>query len=265
MYHRELCSMFWASLDGRGVWGRMDTCICMAEPLLCPPETITTLLTSYTPIPQYKGFPGGTNGKEPACQCRRHRDMGSIPWVGKIPWRKAWEPTPVFLAGKFHGQRSLEGYSPEGHKESDTTEGTLHAPQYKIESSKKPQAFLFPRCTHGALQVHPATGRIRLLSQLPPPWGPAEGGAWSTRSLESHLARWEAPDSVSALMGCAHLCVPRMWPSSSRGRGKLFSSPAAKIHLWFPCPALRRQCQDLFSPRRHSTHLLCLWSHLPRC
>ena len=50
--------------------------------------------------------------------------MGSIPWVGKIPRRRAWEPTPGFLAGKFHGQRSLEGYSPEGHKESDTTEVT---------------------------------------------------------------------------------------------------------------------------------------------
>ena len=51
LYHRELCSMFCASLDGRGVWGRMDTCICVAESLLCPPETITTLLTSYTPYP----------------------------------------------------------------------------------------------------------------------------------------------------------------------------------------------------------------------
>ena len=45
------------------------------------------------------------------------------PWVGKIPWRRAWQPTPVFLPGEFHGQRSLAGYSPWGHKESDTTEG----------------------------------------------------------------------------------------------------------------------------------------------
>ena len=46
----EFCSMLCASLDGRGVWGRMETCICMAEPLLCSPETITTLLIGYTPI-----------------------------------------------------------------------------------------------------------------------------------------------------------------------------------------------------------------------
>ena len=44
------------------------------------------------------------------------------PWVGKIPWRRKWKPTSVFLPGKSHGQRSLVGYSPWGHKELDTTE-----------------------------------------------------------------------------------------------------------------------------------------------
>ena len=43
-------------------------------------------------------------------------------WVGMIPWRRAWQPTPVFLPGKFHGQRSLAGYSLWGHQESDMTE-----------------------------------------------------------------------------------------------------------------------------------------------
>ena len=44
------------------------------------------------------------------------------PWVGKIPWRRAWLPTPVFLPAEFHGQRSLAGYSPWGPRESDTAE-----------------------------------------------------------------------------------------------------------------------------------------------
>ena len=44
------------------------------------------------------------------------------PWVGKIPWRRKWQPTPVFLPGESHGGRSLVGYSPRGRKESDTTE-----------------------------------------------------------------------------------------------------------------------------------------------
>ena len=58
------------------------------------------------------GFPGGTSGKEPACQCRRHENHGFDSWVGKIPWRRAWLPTPIFLPGESHGQRSLAGYSP---------------------------------------------------------------------------------------------------------------------------------------------------------
>jgi len=62
------------------------------------------------------GFPGGAGGKEPAFQCRRCKRHGFDPSVGKIPWRKAWPPTPVFLPGEFHGQRSLVGCSPWGTK-----------------------------------------------------------------------------------------------------------------------------------------------------
>ena len=50
--------------------------------------------------------------------------IGFDPWVGKIPWRRKWQPTPVFLPGESHGQRSLVGYSPWGPRESDTTEVT---------------------------------------------------------------------------------------------------------------------------------------------
>ena len=52
---------------------------------------------------------------------------GFNPWDGKIPWRRAWQPTPVLLPGESHGQRSLAGYSPWGPKESDMTEATQHA------------------------------------------------------------------------------------------------------------------------------------------
>ena len=58
-------------------------------------------------------------GNEPACQCRR---CGFNPWVGKIPWRRKWQPSPEFLAGKSHGQKELAGYSPWSHKESAMTE-----------------------------------------------------------------------------------------------------------------------------------------------
>ena len=49
---------------------------------------------------------------------------GFDPWVRKIPWSRTWQPIPVFLPGESHGQRSLEGYSPRGHKELDTTKVT---------------------------------------------------------------------------------------------------------------------------------------------
>ena len=49
------------------------------------------------------------SGKQSACQCRRH---GFDPWVRETPWRRKWHPTPVFLPGESHGQKSLEGYSP---------------------------------------------------------------------------------------------------------------------------------------------------------
>ena len=65
------------------------------------------------------GFPGGSDGKESACQCRRPRFN---PWVGKIPWRTEWQPTPVLLPGELHGKRSLVDYSPWGYKELETTE-----------------------------------------------------------------------------------------------------------------------------------------------
>ena len=65
------------------------------------------------------GLPDGATGKEPACQCRRCKRCRLDPWVGKIPWRRARQPTPVFLPGESHGQRSLVGY-----RESNTTEAT---------------------------------------------------------------------------------------------------------------------------------------------
>ena len=68
-----------------------------------------------------QGFSGGTGCEEPTCQCRRPKNCGFDPWVGKISWRRKWQPIPVFLTGESHGQRSLAGHSPWGHTESDTT------------------------------------------------------------------------------------------------------------------------------------------------
>ena len=84
---------------------------------LCSPPSLIELLFLVFPQKQLWALagafpyllscsPGGWDGKESACNAG---DAGSIP--GKIPWRRAWQPTPVFLLGESHGQRSLEGYS----------------------------------------------------------------------------------------------------------------------------------------------------------
>ena len=73
-------------------------------------------------LPIWTGLLRWRSGEEFSHQCWRCKRCGFSPWIGKIPWRKKWQPTPIFLFGKFHGQRSLVGYSSWDPKESDTTE-----------------------------------------------------------------------------------------------------------------------------------------------
>ena len=70
-----------------------------------------------SPFQLSTGFPSGSDSKESTCQCRRYKRYGFNLWVRKIPWRKKWQPTPLFLLGKFHSQRSLSMRS-----QSDKTE-----------------------------------------------------------------------------------------------------------------------------------------------
>ena len=99
------CTMLCGRLDGRRVWDRMGTGICMTKSLCAAPETIT-LLISYTPKW------ASPVAQQVCLQCRKQ--VQSLGREG--PWRRAWQPTPVFLPGEYHGQRSLAGYSPQGHR-----------------------------------------------------------------------------------------------------------------------------------------------------
>ena len=64
------------------------------------------------PKSQGRGFPGGTVVENPSAKAGDTRDLGLMPGSGRSPWRKKWQPTPVFLPGESHGQKSLAGYSP---------------------------------------------------------------------------------------------------------------------------------------------------------
>ena len=85
------------------------------------------------------GFPDGSDGKEAAGNTG---DVGYEPWVGKIPWRREWLPTPVFLPGGFPGERSLVGYSPWNCKELDTTEQLTFWCQYSAVAHFKLTSFI---------------------------------------------------------------------------------------------------------------------------
>ena len=110
-------------------------------------------------MPCFIVLPRWRSGQESACQFRRHT---FDPCVRKIPQRRKWQPTPVVLPGKSHGQRSLEGYSPWGHEEADTTEHT-------------------PRCT----SVREGEGRdlfLHLLTQLPSRKNKHQNGCYNNRN-----------------------------------------------------------------------------------
>ena len=83
--------------------------ICSQKDSNFQPPRFTNQSSSFKGAQPSRGFPGSASGKEPACRCKR---LWFDPWVGKIPWRRAWQATPVFLLGKSHKQRNLVGYSP---------------------------------------------------------------------------------------------------------------------------------------------------------
>ena len=124
--------------DGSVPCTRITLCPSCISAFLCPPPSSSSIpaMKKGTPWKPWVRFQKriefgnnvhaamGTSGKEPTRQCMRCKRRRFTLWVGKIPWRRKWQPTPVFLPGESHGKRSLVSYSPWGHKESDTTEAT---------------------------------------------------------------------------------------------------------------------------------------------
>ena len=122
-----------------------------------PLRSVFVLLFTFAYV--FFGFPGGAHGKEPTCQCRGHKRRGFSPWGGKMPWRRAWQPTPVFLPGESHGQRSLAGYGSWGCKESS---------QMRDQHSLPSNPFLRSRALGATLPPADQISPILLATALPP-------------------------------------------------------------------------------------------------
>ena len=102
-----ICWVTWALLNSPGL-----------SPFVCKMGNSEEMQQCELDSLAVKGLPSSSDGKASACNA----DMGSIPGLGRFPWRRKWQPTAVFLPGESHGQRSLADYSPWGRKELDTTE-----------------------------------------------------------------------------------------------------------------------------------------------
>ena len=104
--------------------------------LLCPPQT-SRVLSRRQPIWLSPQEQLRASQMVQLQRIGKHKRPGFDPGVRKIPWKRKQQPSPVFLPGKFHGQRSLVGYSPWGHKESDTTEHVYTRSELGGSNSKK--------------------------------------------------------------------------------------------------------------------------------
>ena len=148
---------------------------------------ITSCPFFFQPYGGGNGLPCWLNRKRICLQCRR---CGFDSWVGKIPWRRKWQPTPVFLPGESHGQRSLVGCSPRGHKESDWA----IKPPLVAEGAP---AVLGPRTTKEYFFRQRAKAD-RLLSGCPDTTGERKTETWiSVQSFPAHYGLKNPSTAVS--------------------------------------------------------------------
>ena len=113
-------------------------------------------------------FSDGSAGKEFTCKVGDPGDMGSIPWLGRFPWRRKWQPTPVFLPEKSHGQGNLPGYCPMGHGQA-TKHASFH--RFSFLSSFPPSSLpLSLPLSLSFLKGLPLSHLITLLQTTCFPW-----------------------------------------------------------------------------------------------
>ena len=151
-------------------------------------------------------LPGWISDQESTCQCRR---LGFDPWGGKIPWRRKWQPTPVFLPGESHGQRSLVGYSSWGHRSCGVT--TLPTLLQALGASPPDEGALcwWPRAKQLILE-----GTSSTLHAHPGPGGDTQGMSKCANHSEPHRARPWA-DAPALVHTCLQLFRLLIWEGTT--------------------------------------------------
>ena len=141
-----------------------------------------------------QGLPRWYRGKESACRCRFD------PWVWKIPWHRKWQPTSIFLPGKFHGQRSLANYSPWGCKESVTTDWVcIHAVIAQHSLGTTARCEIYPSTAVGAFgsSPHPTISGLPFLCQT---LHPCKVSFCKIRAGVSRISEFQLAVSYASLM-----------------------------------------------------------------
>ena len=115
--------------------------------------------------PHPLGIPRWFSSTECACQYGRCKRYGFDPRVGRIPWRRKWQPPPVFVPGKPHGQTSLVGYGPWGHKGSDTTACSRASPPINGPALPPDHLVLFQNCKNMAYTDKSFPSGLNLISE----------------------------------------------------------------------------------------------------
>ena len=172
------------------------------------------------------GFPRWCSGKEFACQCRNCKRCRFDSWARKSSWSRKWQPTPLFLPGKFHGQRSLVGYGPRGCKDSDMTERLSTQTNWSIYSNLYEETVNFT-VRHSVSQSVQLLSRVRLFAT---PWIAARQPSLSITNFRSS----PKPMSIESVMPSSHLilCYPLLFLPSIFPSIRVFSSESVLRIRW---------------------------------
>ena len=192
-----MCYLGWSQLFVTEVWSFFHTEVWRFSTLRCGVLLFSLLLPRQKRQPTFiRGLLGASwvsrwlSGKESTCQCKRQWRRGFNPWFGKFPGRRKWQAAPVCLLGKSHGQRSLVGCNPWGHKPLDVTEHIQKAQHRNSlgESSGFLPWSLMTSCMSACL-VAPGVSNSLWPYELSPPGSSVRG------ILQARILEWVAMPS----------------------------------------------------------------------